>query len=151
VAIRLSKDVGSGGQAAPKLADLDGFRLSLANRVFDGYCPAAQYYVLLAEAVSTFGLDKGLASATLDIELERMRVANEPLLLREMEAMLRQFTGQDKKLDEKERSDLVQLFCKPKIGYSKGLSVKIAQDFIIDFCRKNIIKVKVGFFKWMVP
>jgi hypothetical protein len=151
VAISLTKGSGSGGPAAPKPADLDDFRLSLANCVFDGYCPAAQFRELLEEAVSTFGLDKGLACATLNIELERMGVANEPLILRELEAMLRQFTDRDKKLDEKERVDLVQLFCKPKIGYSKGLSVKIAQEVIVDFCRQNRVKVKIGFFKWAVP
>jgi len=151
VAIGLSKGAGSGGQAAPRPADLDGFRSSFANRVFDGYCAAVQFHAIMAEAASAFGLDKGLASATLDIELERMGVANETLLLREMEAMLRQFTDRDKKLDEKERSDLVQLFCKPKAGYSKGLSISVAQEFIVDFCRQNRVKVKAGIFKWAVP
>jgi hypothetical protein len=151
VAVELSKHGVSGEQAAPRPADLDGFRSSFLNCVFDGYCPAVQFQALVVDAASTFGLNKGLASATLDIELERTGVANEPLLLREMEAMLRQFTGHDKKLDAKERSDLVQLFCKPKAGYSKGLSFNVAQDFINNFCRNNGVKVKVGLFKWSVP
>lgn len=151
MAIGLSKGSGTGAQAPSQPADLEGFRSSLANRVFDGYCPASQFQALLAEATSAFGLDKSLAAATLAIELERMGVANEPLLLREMEAMLRQFTDKDKKLDAKERVDLVQLFCKPKAGYSKGLSINIAQEFIVDFCRQNRVKIKVGLLKWAVP
>lgn len=151
MAIGLSKGAGSGAQAASTAADIDGFRASLANRVFDGYCPSSQFQALLAEAVSAFGLDKDLANVTLEIELERMAVANEALLLREMEAMLRQFTDKDKKLDAKERIDLVQLFCKSKAGYSKGLSINVAQDFIVEFCRINKVKVKVGILKWAVP
>jgi hypothetical protein len=153
MAVGLSKSAGAstgsaGGSGVP---DVEGFRSHIPTRVFDAYCEASAWKAIVEEGVRSFGLDRKTAELSLDMELERLGVANEPALLREAEAMLRQFTDRDRKLDDKERSDVVQLVCRAKPGYSKGLRHEVAESFIIDFCRQNGVKVKVGLFKWAVP
>lgn len=86
-----------------------------------------------------------------DMELESRGWANEAKLLDELDSLLRRFTEKDKKLDEKERADAVQMVCKAKAGYTKGLDFDTAERRIVEYCRANGVKVKVGFFKWAVP
>lgn len=151
MAVGLSKSAGAGGPGGSGIPDLEGFRGCIPERVFDAYCEGATWRSLVDEGVGSFGLDRKTAELVLDMELERLSVANEPALIREAEAMLGQFTGRDRKLDEKEKSDIIQLVCKAKPGYAKGLRHEVANSFIIDFCRQNGVKVKVGLFKWAVP
>lgn len=150
MAVGLSKSAG-GGSGGSGVPNVEGFRRLIPGRVFDAYCDSAAWRNLAEEGVGGFGLDRKTAVLALDMELERLSVANEPALLRELEGMLRQFTDRDRKLDAKERSDVVQLVCRAKPGYSKGLRHEVAESFIIDFCRQNGVKVKVGLFKWAVP
>lgn len=153
MAVGLSKSVGAstGGTGGSGVPDVEGFRGLIPARVFDAYCDASAWRNLVEEGVRDFGLDRKTAELALDMELERLSVANEPALLRETEAMLRQFTDRDRKLDGKERADVVQLVCRAKPGYSKGLRHEVAESFIVDYCRQNGVKVKVGLFKWAVP
>lgn len=85
------------------------FRNHIPKRVFDAYCEASAWKGTVEEGVRSFGLDRRIAELSLDMELERLGVANEPAPHREAEAMLRQFTDDDSKLDDKERSDIAQL------------------------------------------
>jgi hypothetical protein len=154
MAVGLSKSAGAGGSGASGgsgAPDVEGFRGHVPAKVFDAYCEASAWRNLVEEGVRSFGLDRKTAELALDMELERLGVANETALLRETEAMLKQFTDRDRKLDGKERSDIVQLACRAKSGYSKGLRHEVAEAFIVDFCRQNGVKVKVGLFKWAVP
>jgi len=151
MAVGLSKTAGAGAGSPPRTPDVEGFRRLIPGRVFDAYCESSAWKTLVEEGVRSFGLDRKTAELALDMELERLSVANEPALLREAEAMLKQFTDRDRKLDGKERADVVQLVCRAKPGYSKGLRHEVAESFIVDFCRQNGVKVKVGLFKWAVP
>lgn len=151
MAVGLSKSAGAGGPGGSSIPDVEGFRGFIPERVFDAYCEGSTWRSLVDEGVGSFRLDRKTAELALDMELERLSVANEPNLLREVEAMLKQFTDRDRKLDEKEKSDIIQLVCRAKPGYAKGLRHEVANSFITDFCRQNGVKVKVGLFKWAVP
>jgi hypothetical protein len=159
MAVGLSKSVGSQpagsgsgtGTTPPGGPDLEGFRRSIPTRIFDSYCDRSTWQAIVADGIGSFGLDRRTAELAVDMELENMSAANEAALLREAESMLKQFTDRDRKLDDKERSDVIQLVCRAKPGYAKGLRHEVADAFITDFCRQNAIKVKMGFFKWAVP
>ena len=138
----------AGGGPSP---DLDAFRRHIVGRVFDSYCDAATWRAVIAHGMQACGLDQKTAELAAEMELETLSVANEVALLKQMEGMLRQFTERDKKLDAKERADLVQMICRAKPGFAKGLRHDIAESFITDFCRQNGVKVKVGLFRWAIP
>jgi len=101
--------------------------------------------------VTTHGLDLHVATMLVDMELEVAQSANEQRLTEELDGLLRRFTDSDKKLDAKERSDAIQMVCKPKTGYSKGLAFEVAEKRVVAFCRANGVKVKVGFLRWDIP
>ncbi len=106
---------------------------------------------MIRHGVTTYGLDLHMATILVDMELEVTQSANEQRLTEELDGLLRRFTDSDKKLDAKERSDAIQMVCKPKTGYSKGLSFEVAEKRVVAFCRANGVKVKVGFLRWDIP
>ena len=106
---------------------------------------------LLLFAVQTCGLEQKKAEIILAMELESMGVANEKVLLVELDALLHRFTDKDQKLDDKEKNDTIQFLCKARTGYKNGLNFDVANQFITTFCRNNRVKVKVGFLKWDIP
>jgi tellurium resistance protein TerD len=122
----------------------------VGTRPFDGYCATVERNALLREA-ELLGLAANAAEIVLDLELESRCVANEHALLARLGGILRQFTDNDKKLDDKERRDALQLACRPAAGYRSGLRYDVAEDYITQFCRANRVKVKLGFMKWAVP
>ncbi len=126
-------------------------RSVVALRVFDGYCDTALRLDMIRHGVTTYGLDLHMATILVDMELEVTQSANEQRLTEELDGLLRRFTDSDKKLDAKERSDAIQMVCKPKTGYSKGLSFEVAEKRVVAFCRANGVKVKVGFLRWDIP
>ncbi len=155
MAVGLTKSVvtpltGSGkGPSCPP--DIDGFRKSIAGRVFDAYCAVDAYAALVSDAVVRFSVERRTAELAVDMELEALSAVNETALLRETDTMLRQFTDRDRRLDEKTRLDVIQMVCRPKPGYAKGLKHDIAESHITAFCRQNGVKVKAGLFHWAVP
>ena len=126
-------------------------RTVVAARVFDAYCDTALRSEMIRIGVTTHGLDLHMATMLVDMELEVTQSANEQRLTEELDGLLRRFTDSDKKLDAKERSDAIQMVCKPKAGYSKGLSFEVAEKRVVAFCRANGVKVKVGFLRWDIP
>lgn len=135
----------------PPGGDVDELRKRVENRVFESYCDEKMRMDLLRQATNDCGVPADKAQVIIDMELESRGFVNEKKLLLELEAMLKQFTDKDKKLDPKEREDAMQYVCKPRSGYSKGLKFDVAETFITSFCRANRVKVKMGFFKWDVP
>lgn len=135
----------------PPSDPVGALRGQLITKVFDSYCDEATLNGLIQYGVQTCGLDQKKAEIVLAIELESKGVANEKLLLAELDALLHRFTDADKKLDEKEKNDTIQFLCKARVGYTKGLSFEVANRFITAFCRNNRVKVKVGIFKWEIP
>jgi len=131
--------------------DVDAFRIRVTNQIFDGYCDEKTRADLLRQATTDCGISPEKAVVIIDMELESKGCVNEKKLLAELEAMLKQFTDKDKKLDPKEREDAMQYVCKARSGYSKGLAYDVAERYIINFCRSNSVKVKTGLFKWAIP
>jgi DNA gyrase/topoisomerase IV subunit A len=131
--------------------DVDAFRTRVTNQIFDGYCDEKSRADLIRQATNDCGISPEKATVILDMELESRCCVNEKKLLTELEAMLKQFTDKDKKLDPKEREDAMQYVCKARSGYSKGLAYDIAERYIVNFCRANSVKVKTGLFKWAIP
>lgn len=129
---------------------MDRFRHLIASRVHADYCDVSERDSILREGVG-LGLDRSTAEVSFDLELESRCIANEQVLLHKLEALLRRFTDQDKKLDDKERQDAIQLTCRPGGGYRQGLRYDVAERFLLQFCRANAVKVKTGFLRWGVP
>lgn len=106
---------------------------------------------MIRQGVANLGLDVAKATIIIDMELDAMGCANESKLCEELDALLHRFTDKDKKLDPKERSDAIQIVCRPKPGASKGLAFDVAERRVIEFCRANRVKVKVGILRWDIP
>jgi hypothetical protein len=161
MAVNLGKSSGSASSAPvatpnqnpanPPSDPVEALKNQLSIKVFDSYCGESTLNSLIQYGVQTCGLDQKKAEIVLAMELESKGVANEKVLLAELEALLHRFTDSDKKLDEKEKNDTIQFLCKARTGYTDGLNFDVANRFITAFCRNNRIKVKVGFFKWEIP
>lgn len=137
--------------AAPSGDPVEALRAKIAQKVFDSYCETSTRSELIRYALNDLGLESSRASMAVDMELESVGCANEHKLLEELEGMLHRFTDKDKKLDQKERSDAIQMVCKARQGYAKGLSVDVAEKRVLEYCRAHQVKVKVGFLRWDVP
>jgi tellurium resistance protein TerD len=151
--IRLMKGGRHADVAGARPADCDPgdmFAQLIQCRPFQGYCDGSERDALLREGM-LIGLDRAGAEVVLDLELERQAIVNEHALLKRLDTALRQFTDNDKKLDDKERRDALQLACRPAAGYGSGLRYDVAENYVVQFCRANRVKVKVGFLKWAVP
>lgn len=143
----------SSAQPAPQPTGdpIVAMRSKIASRVFDTYCDSALRAELIRHGVADLGLDLARATIILDMELEAAFCVNEHRLTEELDGLLRRFTDKDKKLDPKERIDAIQIVCKAKSGYSKGLAFDVAEKRVIEFCRANRVKVKVGLLRWDIP
>ena len=133
------------------LGAMEKLKLEVSIKIFDNYCNINTFENLLQFGIQTCGLDPTETQIILKMEFENKKITNEKLLVTEMESLLHQFTDRDKKLDDKEKDDTIQLFCKARPGYQQGLNFEIANKFINTFCRNNSVKIKVGFLKWEVP
>jgi hypothetical protein len=127
------------------------YRQYIQSHIVDNYCAVADYRSLVKHGAEVIGLDNQTAENALDLELERLGIANESRLLQELESTLYRFTASDKKLDPKEKTDALQLVCKSRPGYRTGLKYDIAESAITAYCRTKGIKVKTGIFSWAVP
>lgn len=137
--------------STPPMADpAQAYREFIQSRV-DGYCSEENYNRLAQYAVDECGFDSMRAHISLDLELERLYVANEKKLILELYDALHRFTVGDKKLDKKEELDAIQLVCRPRSGYRQGLNLELAQNTVNNFCRSNGVKKKVGLFSWAIP
>lgn len=126
-------------------------RQRVAQRVYEAYCDSALRIELIRHGVSDLALDPSTAGHVTDMELDSLGYVNEARLLDELDSLLRRFTDNDKKLDQKERADAIQIVCRPKPGFAKGLAFDIAEKRVVEFCRANRVKVKVGFLRWEIP
>ena len=137
--------------ANPSSDPIEALKSHLSTKVFDSYCDEVTLKGLIQYGVQTYGLDPKNAEIVLTMELDSKGIANEKMLLTELDAILHRFTDSDKKLDEKEKNDAIQLLCKARTGFTQGLNYDVANRFITAFCRNNRVKVKVGFLKWGIP
>ncbi|MEF8729483.1 MAG: hypothetical protein V5B34_14925 [Accumulibacter sp.] len=135
----------------PVTDPIRALRDRIAARVFDSYCDSALRSELIRQGTADLGLDPAKAALLTDMTLEGLLCANEQKLCDELTGVLRQFTDRDKKLDPKERSDAIQMVCKPKPGYAKGLALHVADALVVDFCRAHGVRVKVGLLRWAIP
>ena len=127
------------------------FRNHIRSRVSDAYCSMEDYSRFVKFGVDNLAFERQTAKAVLDVTLETLSVVNEPKLVQELESILHRFTFADKRLDAKEKTNAIQLVCKARMGYGKGLSHEVAEQTILNYCRANDIKVKTGFLSWSVP
>jgi len=142
----------SSGATLTSVGDpIEALRQRLAQKIFDSYCDFSTRSEMIRHAVNDLGLETSRATMAVDMELEGIGCANEHKLLDELEGMLRRFTDKDKKLDRKERADAIQMVCRARPGYSKGLNVEAAEKRVVEFCRAHQVKVKVGFLRWEIP
>lgn len=139
---------GAGDGAAP--AATNGPIDSIAAETATGYCDVDMRRSFVARAVRA-GLPSDEAEIMVDLELERLRVANETVLLQRLEAVLCRFTDEDARLDDKERRDALQIVCRPAPGYAQGLRHDVADGYVVRFCRERRVKIKVGLLRWAVP
>lgn len=130
---------------------VESLKSQLAIKIFDGYCDETTFSGLIQYAIQNCGVDQKKAEIILAMELESKGVANEKLLLTELDSLLHRFTDGDKKLDEKEKNDSIQFLCKARTGYTEGLNFEVANRYITTFCRNNRVKIKMGFLKWGIP
>lgn len=126
-------------------------RACMESRIFESYCDSVSRTELLSHAVGDLGLDANSAAIAIDLELETLGWANEAKLLEELDSLLAQITARDKTLNAKGRSDCIQIVCRPRPGYLKGLDFNVADRHVIEFCRERGVKVKQGLFKWAIP
>jgi hypothetical protein len=131
--------------------DIEKLRMFVQKRMLDDYCNKSDYEELFRFAISDCQINNRKAVIVIESELEALKITNEKKLLIELEEVLQQFTQSDKKLDEKEKADAIQMVCKPRVGFAQGLKYDTAEVFILQFCRKNSVKVKVGFLRWAIP
>lgn len=154
MSIQLTKQLSPTTPAQTPATPLDPqqeLRKVVAVRVFDAYCDTALRSEMIRIGVNNHGLDLHMATMIIDMELEVTQSANEQRLADELDGLLRRFTDVDKKLDSKEKSDAIQMVCKPKAGYAKGLSFEVAEKRVVAFCRANGVRVKLGFLRWDIP
>ena len=130
---------------------LDAFRKHISVRVMDGYCSTEEFQAIIRYGIDSAKLDPKVAKNALDLELDRIGAVNEVALIEELESALHRFTASDKKLDNKERNDAMQLVCKTRSGYGKGLRYELAESTITAYCRAHGVKVKTGVFSWSIP
>ena len=127
----------------------------IASSIHDNYCDKELRDSLIAYCAKINNHTIEDATIIVDIKLEKICCANEFILCRELNNILFRFTGKDKELDEKEHKDLIQMVCKPRAGFAKGLALDVAEKSIIEYCRKNQVKVKVkgkmGISRWQIP
>jgi len=141
-------------RASPKqsVGDINELlRAEVVNRIYNEYCDQAVRSDLIRHAVKVLGFEPFKAQIVIDMELDALGFANEYALCNELDELLRRFTDKDKKLDIKERQDAMQMVCKSKPGTTKGLAFDVAEHRIIEFCKSNNVRVKVGLFKWAIP
>src|SRR5574338_244066 len=137
---------------APSAQDpLEAFRQYISVRVMDGYCATEDYQALIRYGIDNAKLDPKVVKNALDLELDRIGAVNEVALVEELESALHRFTASDKKLDKKERNDAMQLVCKTRPGYGKGLRYELAESTITAYCRAHGVKLKTGLFSWSIP
>jgi len=127
------------------------FETHLAAELDDAYCSAGQFQALVAYAGRQWNIPRARAETLLAMWLEQHHVVNENQLLAELDGLLHAFTHEDRKLDKKERQDALQSICTPRPGYARGLDSVEAERYLIEFCRINSVRVRVGLFKWQVP
>ncbi|MFK3889750.1 TerD family protein [Sphingomonas sp. NPDC079357] len=126
------------------------FTALLADGLPVRYCQTSERQALIAQGVK-LGVKRDDAETAVDLELERLGVANEAVLIERLDGLLRRFTDNDAKLDDKERRDALQLVCKPRAGFAEGLRHDVADQYVTRFCRDRRVKVKLGLLRWAVP
>lgn len=122
----------------------------IVDETANGYCDCQTFEKLLRDGVKTIGGDKKRISGVVSLELQQLGVVNEFALLKELEELLGTITQLEKKLGKKERTDALQSVCKARFGMSKGLDLEVAEQFITNFCRNNLIKERQGLWGWKV-
>lgn len=135
----------------PSIDPVVAFEAHVAAELRRPYCDSASFRALIGYATRSCALGETRAEVLLEMLLERLHVVNEKKLLLELEGLLHNFTDGDKKLDRKEWDDALQSACMRRPGYSLGLDASEAERFILAFCRRHQVRVKVGLFKWQVP
>ncbi|MDD5581308.1 MAG: hypothetical protein PHY16_18815 [Methylobacter sp.] len=150
MAVNLNREDSSSSPSV-SIDPIQEFRLFVQPRIVDSYCDESMYLSFVQYAVSKLSISSDKAQVVLDLELERLFIANENKLLRELTEALHRFTDDDKKLDNKEETDALQMVCKADLGYRYGLKYDTAQRAIDDFCRANGVKKKKGLFSWAIP
>lgn len=122
----------------------------IATAVSGAYCDVATRRSLVRR-VAEGGIATDEAEVMVDLELERLRIANEAVLIQRLDAVLRRFTDSDRKLDDKERRDALQMVCRASPGCDHGLRHDVADRYVVQFCRERSVKVRTGLLRWAVP
>lgn len=135
----------------PDAEAVRAFEAHLAAELAEPYCGAGQFQALAAYAGSQWGMARARAETLLAFWLEQHHAVNEKQLLAELEGLLHNFTHDDRKLDKKERQDALQSICTPRPGYARGLDSVEAERHLVEYCRRNGVRVQVGWFKYQLP
>jgi hypothetical protein len=146
----MAVDLTRGSPALTEQNPVEKYRAHIRSRMLDDYCSSSEYRSLIKQGLE-LQVDPQMTEKILDLALESSGIANETRLLQELEAALFRFTGADKKLDPKEKNDALQMVCKARPGYKRGLSFETAESTITMYCRNHSIKLKTGIFSWTVP
>lgn len=83
----------------------------------------------------------------LESELNKIGAVSERSLLIELERLLHLYTDNDKELDRREERDTLALVLKPALPKKRGLDNKVAEEYIVYFCKTHGVRRNSEFFK----
>jgi hypothetical protein len=127
----------------------------LENRV--GAAVADDFYLDRAEekGIKEEASSKGFPIADIEVVLrsvlEKFGAVSERQLVDSLDHWLHQFTDNDKKLDAKEERDALDKVVKPATGKKKGMDPRVAEDYVVSFCKVNGITRTTDRNKLAVP
>lgn len=113
----------------------------LENRV--GAAVADDFYLDRAEekGIKEEASSKGFPIADIEVilrtVLDKFGAVSERQLVDSLDHWLHQFTDTDKKLDAKEERDALDKVVKPASGKKKGMDPRVAEDYVVSFCKVN--------------
>lgn len=94
----------------------------------------------IKEEAASRGIAIREIEAVVQTELKKSASVSERLLLEEFDRLLHQFTADDKLLDRKEERDAFDRVVLPAAGKRKGLDARVAEDYVVSFCKVNGVK-----------
>lgn len=99
------------------------------------------------------GASRGIVSREIELiireQLDEYSAVSERALLEELDRLLRQFTDNDKKLDQKEERLALGKVVTPASGKRVGLDPRVAEEYVSSFCKANGASRSTDTKKWL--
>lgn len=99
------------------------------------------------------GASRGIVSREIELiireQLDEYSAVSERALVEELDRLLRQFTDNDKKLDQKEERLALGKVVTPASGKRVGLDPRVAEEYVSSFCKANGASRSTDTKKWL--